>query len=85
MGAQDQTDLVYIVDWDIPTEPAWRRAYFYKKLQKLRREYGFEGSLSTASVLIIQDRDFAMAVHALASEYGRSNIYEGRRINGGRR
>jgi len=71
---------VYIVDYDIPTNPAWRRVYFYKKLRKLRTSHDLTGKLSTQSVLIVQDEELAKAVHALAMEYGKSNIYKAETI-----
>ena len=72
---------MFIVDWDIPSKPAWRRVYFYKKLRKVRKAFGLEGRMSTMSVLIVQDEKLAWAVHNLASQYGRSNIYRGVPLN----
>ena len=69
----DQT--VFIVDYDIPLEPAWRRVYFYKKLKKLRASHDLTGKLSTQSVLIVQDEKLARDVHRLAADFGKSNIY----------
>ena len=67
---------VFIVGWDIPKEPAWRRIYFYKKLRKLREGYGLGDRVSKKSVLVVQDERLARDIHALATEYGKSNIYK---------
>ena len=68
-------ETVFIVDWDIPNEPAWRRVYFYKKLRKLRKSFGLEDRVSKQSVLVVQDERLARDIHALATEFGKSNIY----------
>ena len=82
MDTQRDEDLVYIVDWDLRMDPAWRRVYFYKKLRKLRAKFGLHGHMSTKSVLIVKDEKLAWAIHNLALEFGRSNIYEGIPLNG---
>lgn len=68
-------DVVYVVDWDIPTNPPGRRRAFYRALRKLRKVHGLLGRLSTASVLVVRDRDLAWAVYHLAAEYGTAHIY----------
>lgn len=73
---------VFIVDWDLPTEPAWKRVYFYKKLRKLRAKHGLEGAMSTQSVLVVKDEQLAWDVHRLAKDYGKSNIYRAEKLNG---
>ena len=79
-----EKQTVWIVDWDIPLEPHSRRRAFYRALKKLRKGFGLEGSLSTASVLIVEDEELAWKVYELASSHGRSNIYQAIQRNGGK-
>lgn len=64
----------FIVDWDIP-EKKRRMFYYYLNKIKVRRE--IVGSMSSMSVMIVRDKDLALEVFSLASEYGRSSVYEG--------
>ena len=71
LGEQEQ---VYIVDWDIRRE---RRRMFYYYLTKLK---GLQGSMSTASVMVVDSLEVARAVFELAKKYGRAHLYEAKEL-----
>lgn len=48
----------YIVDWDLPME---KRRMFYYYLEKIKKKHEVEGSMSSQSVMIINDSDLARA------------------------
>lgn len=72
--------VYYIVDYDIPANPSRRRRGFYRALKKLKEGMDLYGRMSTMSVLITVDREFAESVYLLAMQYGRANMYEARKL-----
>jgi len=71
-------ETVWIVDYDL--RMANSRRQFYREAKRLMRELGLMGSLSTYSVVVVNDEELARAVHALASKYGRAHLYKAERI-----
>ncbi len=69
--------LIYLVDYDIPREPASKRMRFYRKFRDLRRKHKlFMSKFSTRSVFYTRNKAVAADVYNLASKYGRSHLYE---------
>ena len=58
---------IFIVDWDLPTNNS--RFGFYRSLKKLRKEMNVEEEMSSKSVLVTENEQFALAVYDLAAEY----------------
>ena len=72
-------DTMYIVDWDLPVGNS--RRGFYRELARLRNKLGLHGSMSSMSVLITKDKDFAHQVYEIARRYARVvHMYVGRQI-----
>jgi len=72
-----QSEKLFIVDWDIPAK---KRRLFYYYLMKLKKKYGLFGSMSTMSVMVVDNVEVARAVHNLAKKYGESHLYEAKEI-----
>jgi len=53
---------------------------FYMRLWKILAEHNIETKRSTQSVWISQDKEEVESIHALALQYGRSNLYEANRL-----
>lgn len=71
---------LYIVDYDIPEEPAKEKVQFYRDMQKLRKEYP-HGDYSTLSVFRTEEKTFAQAVYWLVVAHGGcAHIYYGEEI-----
>jgi hypothetical protein len=70
---------MYIVDYDIPKDPAGKRVQFYRDLKKVNDgQYNF----STMSVICTEEKELAEAVYWLVSTYGgRVNMYEGKEVS----
>ena len=61
--------MVYIVDYDIPEEPASKRVQFYRDLKRLSTYFqGYD--YSTLSVLRTHEKEMAEAVYFLVIAYG---------------
>ena len=71
----------WVVDYDIPVRPHAKRRAFYRGLHRILREYDIIADRSTQSVWIIDSKEIAAEIHALASGYGRSHLYTATRIN----
>jgi hypothetical protein len=71
---------VYVVEWDIPSDSAAKRVRFYRALKKIWKDYGAEREMSTKSVFVTSDADFAKDVFGLAKGYGVAHLYEARQI-----
>jgi hypothetical protein len=75
------TNVVYVVDYDIPTENATRRVDFYRQVHRLFREhYGRAKAekmeFSRQSCYFTDDEELAKKFFALASEYSKNcNLY----------
>jgi len=72
--------MVWIVDWDIPSDSAAKRVRFYRALKKLWVAHEGGQEMSTQSVLITEDPGFAKDVYGLAKAFGVAHIYEARQI-----
>jgi hypothetical protein len=73
------TKPVYILDWDIPL--GRERFGFYRQLAKLKKELGYDGLMSSASVLITSDEGLAQRVFNIAKQYAkRVHMYKGRQV-----
>jgi hypothetical protein len=71
----------FVVDYDIPAEPASRHMQFYRRLWKLLGAANIEiRKRSTQSVWILDDMGIAKQIHDLASVYGVSHWYRAERI-----
>lgn len=72
-----EKETIFIIEWDISLK---RRRMFYYHLTKLKKKYGLFGSMSTMSVMVVDNVEVARAVHNLAKEYGESHLYEAKEI-----
>jgi len=69
-----QSEVVWVVDWDIPLTKD--RYKFYHALRKLKERLGLAGGMSTMSVLITADENLAYEVYNLAQRFTeRVHIY----------
>lgn len=66
----------YIVDYDLPLEPAAKRVQFYRRLKKLIEEKKKSVKRSTDSVVITTDEGLARQIYNLAEQYGEANMYK---------
>jgi hypothetical protein len=73
--------IYWVVDYDIPVENMARRRAFYRALHKVLAAHDIEADRSTQSVWIIDSQEIAGEIHSLASRYGRSHLYEAKRID----
>lgn len=81
-GVTRVTELktLYIIDYDIPRDPASNRVAFYRHLAKLKKAYGYEGE-SSRSVLKTRDSDLAFRIYELALSYGgRANVWKATKL-----
>jgi hypothetical protein len=71
-------DVVYVVDYDIPTANQTKRVDFYRKVHRLlRQHYGKDVKFSTQSCYFTEDEALAKKFLELASEYSkRCNLYK---------
>jgi hypothetical protein len=68
---------VYIVDYDIPREPAEKRVQFYRDLKKM----SIEPEYSTRSVFRTEEKELAEALYWLVTAHGGTvNMYKGEQI-----
>ena len=68
---------LWVVDYDIPTEPKARRMAFYRALWALLEEHKIlRTSKSTQSVWILDSQPIATEIHELASKFGVSHLYQ---------
>ena len=66
---------VWVVDYDLRAADK-NRYRFYRALNKLKKQLGLHGKMSTQSVLITADKEFAWRVYELACRYAsRAHIY----------
>ncbi len=66
---------LYIVDYDIPEEPARDRVQFYRDLKKLSTAFQ-KWDYSTLSVLRTQEEELAKAVYLLVIAHrGNAHMY----------
>jgi hypothetical protein len=71
--------IVYIVDYDIPKDPAGKRVQFYRDLKMVNDG---QGNFSTMSVICTHKRELAEAVYWLVTAYGgRVNMYQGKEVS----
>ena len=70
-------NVVYVVDYDIPTANPTRRVDFYRKVHRLLREhYGREVKFSSQSCYFTDDEGLAKKLLELAEHYSkRCNLY----------
>jgi hypothetical protein len=71
---------VWIVDYDIPSEPAAVRKRFYRALTRILSELGVKRDWSTWSVVVLQDEEVARAVYETARRFGVSHLYRGEQL-----
>ncbi|MGD2251187.1 MAG: hypothetical protein PVF58_22540 [Candidatus Methanofastidiosia archaeon] len=72
-------DSMYIVDYDIPKDPAGKRVQFYRDLKKVNDG---QCNFSTMSVICTHKRELAEAVYWLVTAYGgRVNMYKGKEVS----
>jgi len=72
--------MVWIVEWDIPSDSAAKRVRFYRALKKLWVASQGEKEMSTQSVLVTDNPELAGEVFNLAKAFGTCHIYEARQI-----
>ena len=70
-------NVVYVVDYDIPTANPTKRVDFYRKVHRLLREhYGKEVKFSTQSCYFTEDEALAKKFLELGGHYSkRCNLY----------
>ncbi|MGD2251108.1 MAG: hypothetical protein PVF58_22145 [Candidatus Methanofastidiosia archaeon] len=72
-------DSMYIVDYDIPKEPAGKQVQFYRDLKKVNDG---QCNFSTMSVICTEERELAEAVYWLVIGYGGTvNMYKGKEVS----
>jgi hypothetical protein len=71
----------WVVDYDLPVENMAKRRAFYRALHKILASHDVEADRSTQSVWILDDRGIAGEIHGLASKFGRSHLYEAKRVD----
>ncbi len=71
-------NVVYVVDYDIPTSNPTKRVDFYRKVHRLLREhFGKEVKFSTQSCYFTEDEALAKKFLELAAEYSKKcNLYK---------
>ena len=70
---------LYIVDYDIPEEPASKKVQFYRDLKKIRQYQSSD--YSTLSVFRTEDECLAEAVYFLVVAYnGSVHMYKGEEV-----
>ncbi len=71
-------NVVYVVDYDIPTSNPTKRVDFYRKVHRLLREhYGKEVKFSTQSCYFTEDEALAKKFLELAGHYSkRCKLYK---------
>jgi hypothetical protein len=73
-------NTVYIVDYDIPEEPAKKRVQFYRDLKRVRTCSGVH-DYSTFSVFRTEEKKLAEAVYLLVIAHGgNAHMYIAREI-----
>jgi hypothetical protein len=71
---------LYIVDYDIPEQPARKRIQFYRDLKQLTQRFPYD--YSTLSVLRTTEEVMAWAVYTLAvSHGGTAHFYQAEEIS----
>ncbi len=71
---------VYIVDYDIPVEPAKKRVQFYRDLKRLST-FSQNYDYSTLSVIRTKEKQVAEAVYFLVVAHGgNAHLYEATEI-----
>jgi hypothetical protein len=71
----------WIVDYDIAVDPHARRRAFYRALHRILRRHDIIADRSTQSVWIMDSKDVAEEIYALALSYGRSHLYAATRVD----
>ena len=71
-------NVVYVVDYDIPTGNATRRVDFYRKVHRLlRQHYGKDVQFSTQSCYFTEDNALAKKFLELVQECnGKGHLYK---------
>lgn len=71
-------NVVYVVDYDIPTSNPSRRVDFYRKVHRLLREhYGKDVKFSSQSCYFTQDEALAKKLLELTGHYSKKcNLYK---------
>lgn len=65
-------NMVYVVDYDIPTANPTKRVDFYRKVHRLLREHcGRKIKFSTQSCYFTEDEDLAKKFLELADQYSK--------------
>ena len=72
------SNVVYVVDYDIPTTNPTRRVDFYRKVHRLlKQHYGREVKFSSQSCYFTDDESLAKELLELAGQYSkRCNLYK---------
>jgi hypothetical protein len=75
-------NVVYVVDYDIPTSNPTRRVDFYRRVHRLLREhYGKEVKFSSQSCYFTADEVLAKKLLELAGNYSKKcNLYKAARV-----
>ena len=70
--------VVYVIDYDIPTKNPTKRVDFYRRVHRLlRAHYGKDVEFSTMSCYFTDDEALAKKFWELAGEYSkRCNLYK---------
>jgi len=71
-------NVVYVVDYDIPTKNPTKRVDFYRKIHRmLRQHYGKDVEFSSMSCYFTEDEELAKKFMEIAIAYSkRCNLYK---------
>jgi len=71
----------WVVDYDIPVKPHAKRRAFYRSLHRIMQKHDITADRSTQSVWIVDSKEIAKEIHALAQSHGRSHLYTATRVD----
>ena len=70
-------NVVYVVDYDIPTVNPTKRVDFYRKVHRLLREhYGKDIEFSTQSCYFTEDDELAKFLELVQTVNGKGHLYK---------
>lgn len=68
--------IVWIVEYDIPVEPASKRRAFYRAVHKELEAKKIKWKWTGRSVIVTPKKELAQTIHELAKQYGKSHLYK---------
>ncbi len=71
---------VWIVEYDIPVEPASKRRAFYRAVHRELDAKKIRWKWTGRSVIVTPNKDLAQIIHNLAKQYGKSHLYKATKV-----